>query len=389
MSQPDNSGDFLDRLGVSPTLRAIVERSAEEYERTGDWATFDSLAYDSAERDVPYNLNEVFRLPSAIGGVWTAEKVQLTGLGVLLAGSAPRTAEMMVRLVEICAARKRRLRDDAKIGQQILTAEYGFLGSDARKAQSTIELLPGVSGSGSLGDDWSLSIFRGALDYRDVRTVDDLRQILEDQAIERMRLHEQSLAAAPAFAPGGIFSTDAVVPAISPTPIAEPRDTTSVFVVHGRDYEAKAAMWGFLRDLGLHPLDWEDDLIALTGQGSPYVGQILDAAFGQAQAVVILITPDDVARLHVDLVQQGERPFESELTGQPRPNVLFEAGMAFGFNPSRTILVEIGTLRPVSDLGGRHTVRIGNADRLRDLARRLEAAGCQVDRSGDAWLDIE
>ncbi len=126
MSEPDDSSDFLDRLGVNPTLRAIVARSAEEYERTGDWATFDTLAYDSAERDVPYNLNEVFRLPSVIGGVWTAEKVQLTGLGVVLSGSAPRTAETMVRLAEICAERKQRLRDDAKIGQEVLTTEYGF-----------------------------------------------------------------------------------------------------------------------------------------------------------------------------------------------------------------------------------------------------------------------
>jgi predicted nucleotide-binding protein len=160
-----------------------------------------------------------------------------------------------------------------------------------------------------------------------------------------------------------------------------------VFVVHGRDTEAKEAVFGFLKDLGLHPLDWDEDLVALTGQGSPFVGQVLDAAFSHAQAVVVVMTPDDTVRLHPDLVGPGEQDFELRQQCQPRPNVLFEAGMAFGFCPTRTMLVEIGTLRPVSDLGGRHTIRLGTQETLKALARRLEVAGCPVDRSGTAWLD--
>jgi predicted nucleotide-binding protein len=160
-------------------------------------------------------------------------------------------------------------------------------------------------------------------------------------------------------------------------------DDTAVFVVHGRDMDANDAMWSLLEAIGFHPLDLENDLVAYMGQGTPFVGQILDVALKRAMAVVVLITPDDMVKLHPDLLQPGEEAIERELSCQPRPNVLFEAGMAFGFNPTRTILVEIGRRRPVSDLGGRHTIRLGTEDALVGLARRLEVAGCAVDRSTD------
>jgi hypothetical protein len=168
-----------------------------------------------------------------------------------------------------------------------------------------------------------------------------------------------------------------------PVDAEESRDATAVFVVHGRDREAKEALWSFLKAIGLHPLDWEEDLVALTGQGTPYVGEILDAAFQRAQAVVVLITPDDRVMLHPDLVEVGEEEFEKQLTGQPRPNVLFEAGMAFGFNPTRTILVEIGRRRPVSDLGGRHTIRLGTADTSEALPG---ASRSRAVRSTESWI---
>ena len=208
MADPGIPNDFFDQLGVNQALRAIVARSAEEYERTGDWVTFDTLAYERAECDEPDTLNEVFTLPSAFGGVWTAEKLQLTGLGLVLASTAPQTAKLMTRLAEICAERKLRLRDDAMVGQQILTSEYGFSDAEAQRARNVIDLLPGVSGGGNLGDDWLLTIFRTALDYRNVHAVDDLRVILEDQARERLRMHERSLAVGPALhrGPEDVFS---------------------------------------------------------------------------------------------------------------------------------------------------------------------------------------
>ena len=60
--------------------------------------------------------------------------------------------------------------------------------------------------------------------------------------------------------------------------------------------------------------------------------------------------------------------------------------MAFGVHPDRTLLVQVGSVRPFSDVAGRHVVRIDGTDSpLRDIARRLQAAGCDVDTSGDDW----
>src|SRR5262249_20742405 len=80
-------------------------------------------------------------------------------------------------------------------------------------------------------------------------------------------------------------------------------------------------------------------------------------------------------------------PFEKQLTGQARPNVLFEAGMAFSSHPDRTVLVQLGTIRPFSDIAGRHIIIMSNdAKRRKELADRLEFAGCDVNRDGTDWM---
>jgi hypothetical protein len=384
------SGDFLARLNITNNQRRIIARSAQEFEARGDWVDFDTLAYESATSDSEFNVNEVFQLPSIIGGAWAAEKVNLTGLGVVLAGTAPQTASRMAQLALVCGERKLRLREDALISRSILVDEYGFAPEDALHAVDLVMMLPGVSGGGRLGEDWSLSIFRTALDYRDVHGVDDLRRILERQAEDRLRSYEASLASAsvPASSwrdpaewstePTGTAAEDEV----------QPRDPTKVFLVHGRDREATDAMWSFLQDLGLHPLDWWE-LVAATGQGSPFIGNVLEEALKIAPAIVVFMTPDDAVQLQPELVEPGDAPYELEALSQPRPNVLFEAGMAFGRHPAQTILVELGTLRPMSDLGGRHAVRLGTESTLRDLASRLAAAGCAVNTSGPTWLDVD
>ena len=162
-------------------------------------------------------------------------------------------------------------------------------------------------------------------------------------------------------------------------------DARDVFVVHGRNNSARNAMFEFLRALGLHPLEWQE-LVATTEQGSPYIGEILDVAFSRAHAVVVLMTPDDEARLREQFRNENE-PAEFKLKGQARPNVLFEAGRAFGRHAQRTILVEIGELRPFSDVVGRHAVRFdGSAERRHELAQRLKSAGCPVNTDGSDWL---
>ena len=158
-----------------------------------------------------------------------------------------------------------------------------------------------------------------------------------------------------------------------------------VFVVHGRNTVATDSMFDFLRVIGLNPIDWSQAR-EQTGKGSPYIGEILDAAFNTAQAIVVLMTPDEIAYLRPEYAD-GEDDPDTKEAPQARPNVLFEAGMAFGRDPDRTILVELGKVRRFSDVAGRHTLRMsGSVVDRRELARRLQTAGCDVDLSRDAWL---
>ena len=164
-----------------------------------------------------------------------------------------------------------------------------------------------------------------------------------------------------------------------------PVDTREVFVVHGRNLAARDALFEFLRAVDLHPLEWSEAIQA-TGKATPYVGEILDVAFSRAGAVVVLFSPDDEARLRKSLWAANDPPHETQLSGQARPNVLFEAGMAMARSQDRTILIELGNLRPFSDIGGRHTVRLDNSSQRRqELAQRLATAGCPVNREGTDW----
>ena len=158
-----------------------------------------------------------------------------------------------------------------------------------------------------------------------------------------------------------------------------------VFVVHGRNVAARDALFDFLRAIGLQPIEWSQ-AVSLTGKGSPYVGEILDAAFAAAQAIVVMMTPDEVAYLRSEYASADDDA-EKQPAGQARPNVLFEAGLALGRSPDRTILVELGRVRPFSDVAGRHVLRLtGSPEGRKDLAERLRTAGCSVDLSGTDWL---
>ena len=163
------------------------------------------------------------------------------------------------------------------------------------------------------------------------------------------------------------------------------KDPRRVFVVHGRNLELRDAMFNFLSSIGLEPIEWTE-AIKWTESGSPYVDEILNAAFEHAQAIVVLMTPDDEARLRSEFRSENDPPHEKTLTPQARPNVIFEAGMARGRDPKRTVLVEIGQLRPFSDIGGLHIVRLDNStEKRQDLAMRLKTAGCPVNLDGTAW----
>lgn len=161
-----------------------------------------------------------------------------------------------------------------------------------------------------------------------------------------------------------------------------------VFIISGRNLKARQELARFLRELGLEPIKWSD-LVKRTHSGAPFVGEVLEEAFKAARVVIVLLTGDDQAMLY-DRYQKEEDPdYEKNLTPQPRQNVLFEAGMAFGKQPKRTILVQIGYMRPFSDVAGRLVVKLtNNVEGRKELKHRLEDAGCEVLPSSIDWLAV-
>lgn len=159
-----------------------------------------------------------------------------------------------------------------------------------------------------------------------------------------------------------------------------------VFVIHGRNEDARKALFSFLRSIGLEPLEW-NQVINETQKGSPFIGEILDKAFQTVQAVIVLVTGDELSILRKRYSQSNDKP--EILSPQARPNVLFESGMAFGRNPENTIIVELDETRDFSDISGRHIIKLDNsAQKRKDLVDRLETIGCFVDIEGKKdWLN--
>jgi len=158
----------------------------------------------------------------------------------------------------------------------------------------------------------------------------------------------------------------------------EPVDPKRVFVVHGRNIAAKKAMFAFLRSLDLSPIEW-DQAVELTEPGAPFTGEALVAGLDDAQAVVVLLTGDDIVQLNK---QDAKGNLLQAL--QVRPNVLFEAGMAFSRYAKRTILVQLGKVRSCKEIDGRSLVKLIDKPASRwVLMRRLHKAGCPVNFNGD------
>lgn len=175
----------------------------------------------------------------------------------------------------------------------------------------------------------------------------------------------------------------------APTPAADPVHGISknVLVIYGRDQELRDDSFSFLRALKLNPIEWSEAVRA-TGKASPYVGEILEAAFRMAQAVVVLLSPDELVQLRPELCADEAEALR-EQRFQPRPNVLLEAGMALATKEERTLLVRVGNVKIPSDIEGRHVIEMAGAPEQRnELAQRLKTAGCEPDTGNRDWYRI-
>ena len=159
----------------------------------------------------------------------------------------------------------------------------------------------------------------------------------------------------------------------------------NVVVVHGRDLRLRDSMFEFLRSVHLQPVEW-NEAVRRTGRAAPYTGEVVDALFQDAQAIVVIMSPDEHVELRTGL--QSEDSVDNS-GWQPRPNVFVEAGMALARDEDHTVLVEIGTVRNASDLVGRNSVRFdGSSTRRHDLIERLRTAGCAISTVGNDWLRV-
>lgn len=158
---------------------------------------------------------------------------------------------------------------------------------------------------------------------------------------------------------------------------------SKIVVIHGRDATLRDSMFQLLRSLGLVPVEWTE-AVRRTGRGTPYTGEVVDALFQDAQAIIAIFAPDERVELRTDL--QSEDAGDNN-GWQPRPNVFIETGMALARDEAHTVLVQIGTVRQASDLLGRNLVHFDDsATQRHELAERLRTAGCAVSTSGSEWL---
>lgn len=162
----------------------------------------------------------------------------------------------------------------------------------------------------------------------------------------------------------------------------------TIFVVHGRDAKLRDAVYELLGSLGLKPQEWGHAIRSARGRGgNPYINDAVTKIMERAQAIVVLLSPDDEARLKPQFVAKHERSTEGKARGQARPNVIFETGIAIGAHHRKTLIVQAGDVKPFTDIGGMHILHLTGSDKSRnDFANRLEDLGCKIDRDGDHWL---
>jgi predicted nucleotide-binding protein len=170
-------------------------------------------------------------------------------------------------------------------------------------------------------------------------------------------------------------------------PMEEAPDPRKVFVIHGRHDPAREELAVFLRAMDLQPV-WFTDVRKQLG-GSPNVIDIVARGMKIAQGVIALFVPEEFASLHPEL-KKTETGVGVE-RWQARPNVIFEAGMAYQRDPARVVLVVLGQAALYTDVAGIHVLRPTNAydkDSHRAILRGTLAEGmqCAVNMHSNDWM---
>ncbi len=162
-------------------------------------------------------------------------------------------------------------------------------------------------------------------------------------------------------------------------------DRRNVLLIHGPRSRLVRGLRTFLNALDLRVYSWPE-VAETVGVGAPDARQILDEGFAIAHAAVVLLEPDDLVS-PCPLPDDDSTPPE-KLGVQPHPSVLFEAGLAWQKDRSRTLFVEFGHVRAFRGLEGLDLLSFDGTPASRHkLAERLERMRCRVSRKGESWLD--
>lgn len=124
----------------------------------------------------------------------------------------------------------------------------------------------------------------------------------------------------------------------------------SVFLVHGRDMRLRKSMVEFPDSLDLRVVTWTEAFVGRSA-GTPYKGDdVILTGMSLSDAVVVLMTPSDEGRTRWQFLSPHDPREDQKLVGQPRMNVVLEAGMAMARDRTKTGRVEIGQIRGITAL---------------------------------------
>jgi predicted nucleotide-binding protein len=387
-------------VAADPDLRRYLELSFESFHSTGDWPDVEKLQRQLLREREHLDLYGVGdRIPNDLGTnpVRIENQCKLTVAGIAVCANAQEEVRDFLSVLALASEKYLSEAADGESSESISSDELRealhMTDLAVRRMFRMIEWEPFIAGGdGSIEGAWRRNVGSMMRHFVGIATFDDYMRV-------KVSLYPRKplLIASESLPLIGHFSYDTGPSSVPPWQPTEPfprqseavdpikPDPRRVFVVHGRNDRARDGMFTFLRALGLNPIEWSH-AVSMTGQGSPYIGDVLDTAFSGAQAVVVLFTPDEVAYLKPEFSLGNDDP-EAKPSEQARPNVLFESGMALGRDPRRTVLVELGRVRPFSDVIGRHVVRLDGSPKTRnDLAQRLRTAGCSIELSGADWL---
>ena len=158
----------------------------------------------------------------------------------------------------------------------------------------------------------------------------------------------------------------------TPTPIPsethenEQINTDKVFIVHGRDGDAKNTVARFLERLGLKPII----LAEMPGQGQTIIEKFEQHA--QVGFAIVLLTPDDAGSLRGD---------GGNFSLRARQNVIFELGFFIGrLGRERVRALIKGEVEIPSDYTGIEYISLNDSDDWKlKLIRELKSVGFEVD----------